>query len=70
MRIKVEQFEDGKWYKIGFSEISMCCDCCLVHKVKYKIKDGKLWGQWKRDDRSTAGHRRAKEARKIIKKLI
>lgn len=70
MTKKYEQVIEGKWYETPRNSTFICCDCCLVHKIQFKLEKGKLYSKWKRDDRSTAGYRRAKEARKIIKKLI
>jgi len=35
-----------------------CCDCALVHKVKFRIKAGVIQMQMVRDNRATASMRR------------
>ena len=63
------QIIDGKWYHFSRDEWIICCSCSLVHKVKFKIKDGKIYAKWKQDPKATYSFRRAKSTRKNIKEL-
>ena len=52
------QIEDGKWYRMAGYTHTECCDCGLVHKEEYRIKDGHLeWRAW-RDDKQTESRRK------------
>ena len=64
------QVEEGKWYLTEKDSTFICCDCSLVHEIKFKIIGGRIFSKWKRNDRKTAGYRKGKEVKKIIKKLI
>lgn len=59
--MRYPQVFEGEWiqprvrgYKVG------CCDCGLVHRINFRIKNGKIQLQAFRDNRATAGHRRSK----------
>jgi hypothetical protein len=64
---KYEQAHDGEWYQVALRDnFDQCCDCGLVHKVRYRVvdKSGKtipgsriLTAAW-RVPRSTAAVRR------------
>lgn len=41
--------------------ITVCCDCCLVHREVYTIRDNKLFVTLERDNRSTGQLRRHNE---------
>lgn len=36
-----EQAHDGEWYQVALREdnFDQCCDCGLVHKVRYRVVD-------------------------------
>lgn len=46
------QMKDEAWYLDKFAKHE-CCDCGLVHKVKYVVENGRILTQWKRDTRET-----------------
>lgn len=52
---------DGEWLVVprkGFKE--QCCDCGLVHRLNFRInKQGRIEIQVYRDERATAGARKA-----------
>jgi hypothetical protein len=51
--------KDGEWvWPIMEGYKMSCCDCGLVHKVDFKITDGKIWLKMSRDYRATAAIRR------------
>ena len=58
-RIRYDTITDGEWFRprmSGFRE--MCCDCHLVHLIKYRIVDGRVEFKVFRNDRATAAARR------------
>jgi len=59
-RIKHIYHANNEEYEIllGHEFISICCDCALVHKEVYTIRDGKLFCTAKRDNRATGQYRR------------
>jgi hypothetical protein len=69
MKTNYIQTEEGKWYHFTRKDNLVCCDCCLSHKIRFKIVDGKIYIKFLRDDRATAGYRRNKEAQKTIKSI-
>jgi len=54
-KIRMVQMEDGVWYKVGRFTHHACCDCGLIHEVKYKWEDGQLWESWNREPKKTDG---------------
>ena len=58
-RRRYEQVEDGRWTRVSRRGESLeCCDCSLVHRLKFRIVDGHIEIQWLRDERTTAALRR------------
>lgn len=52
------QVTDGEWIRVpkrGYKE--QCCDCGLVHRMNFRIVDGKIEIQTFRDVRATNGAR-------------
>ncbi len=50
---------DGEWIEVpkrGFKE--QCCGCGLIHKVDYRIVEGKVQFRATQDGRATAAARR------------
>ena len=59
--MKYDKPEPGEWIrpiKVGYK--LRCCDCDLVHKVDFKIIDGRICLRAFRDERATAACRRKK----------
>ena len=55
------QIKDGEWFAPTVSDWRMqCCDCGLVHRVNFRIDDGRVLMQAFRDARKTAAVRRAR----------
>lgn len=59
-RVKLPvQVIDGKWYAIASGKgnssklLEECCDCGLVHRVEYKVENGRIWQRWLIDDDAT-----------------
>ena len=59
-RVKHIFHNDDKEYEIPLDQefVMVCCDCCLVHRDVYTLRDGKLFWKTKRDNRSTGQIRR------------
>lgn len=55
---KYDPIVDGAWWDVGRTWDHQCCDCGLVHRVTFRIKDGILQVQWIRNNRKTAAVRR------------
>ena len=60
--VKYKQAHDGEWiepvrngYKLA------CCDCGLVHRVQFRIVNGKIQFRAFRDNRATAAKRRKRK---------
>jgi hypothetical protein len=50
----------GEWTRPrmrGFRE--QCCDCGLIHRLDFRIVDGRIEFRTRRDDRATAAARRS-----------
>ncbi len=57
---RYNQLYDGEWIRPirhGFKDC--CCDCGLVHRVDFRIKDGKIEFRCFRDPRATSAVRRS-----------
>lgn len=58
------QVVDGKWYAIASAlggEPALteeCCHCGLVHRIEYKVANGRIWQRWIIDDKATRRARR------------
>ena len=48
------QVTDGEWLDVGTYKQHECCDCGLVHRIRYRIHEGKSQESWTRNDRATA----------------
>ena len=65
--VQTVQLEDGEWVESGRFDRHQCCDCKLVHIVRFKLVDGKLYEQWTRDPVETRKARR-KSNKAVVKK--
>jgi len=48
----------------GTSVYVICCDCKLVHRIRFTLKGKNVVMRWYRDDKETGRRRRRKEATK------
>jgi len=48
---KFTQRKDNEWFVVGDNTMLKCCDCGLVHKIKFRVKDNLLWMKAKRIDK-------------------
>jgi hypothetical protein len=56
---RYHQIVDGEWIrpqKRRFRE--MCCDCCRVHDLDFRIVDGEVEFRARRNNRATSAARR------------
>ena len=64
---KYTQRLDNEWFIIGDKTEIVCCDCGLVHKIRFRVKDKLLWmkavrlggktKQWRKEIKQQAGHK-------------
>jgi len=57
--MKYEKPQEGEWVtpiKTGYK--LACCDCGLVHKINFRVSNGKVKFQVFRDNRATGQMRR------------
>lgn len=50
MKGKPTQIIDGKWYAVGWGGepyIEICCSCRHTHRIRYAIRAGRFWVQYK-----------------------
>lgn len=60
------QVVNGKWYALAFGQkpfLEECCDCGLVHRVEYRVRNGKFEVRYFRDDRRTGIARKRRTAK-------
>ena len=58
-RVRYDVISYGEWTRprmINFRE--QCCDCGLIHRLDFRIVDGRVEFRTRRDDRATAAARR------------
>ncbi len=59
-----EQIGAGEWLRpVRKGYLAACCDCGLVHRVDFRVRDGRAEFRAYRDNRRTAVKRRAKAVR-------
>lgn len=52
------QRRDGEWFDTEREHKLACCDCGLIHLLKFRVRKGKIQMQATRDNRATAQRRR------------
>jgi hypothetical protein len=55
---KYEQVFDDEWFAMPKTLDLACCDCGLVHRVRLRVRKGRLEVCFTRDNRKTAAMRR------------
>ena len=58
-RSKYYHVSDGEWIAVprrGYRE--QCCDCGLIHRLNFRLREGRIEIQAFRDGRATSGARR------------
>ena len=64
MRTEYEDVEAGEWVQPSRTGYLMqCCDCGLIHKLDFRIKNGRIQFRCDRDERRTAAVRRWRRVR-------
>lgn len=57
-----EQIHDGQWVELPKRGLLLrCCDCGLVHKVNFRIKDNEIDAQFYRKTKATYDARKNNE---------
>jgi hypothetical protein len=52
--------EDDEWMQVDGRDLRhACCDCGVIHDMKFRIRKGKIEYQAKRNPHATAGMRRS-----------
>lgn len=54
------QLYDGEWSPIHDKGLHECCECSLVHSVKYRLHEGVLFECWTVNKKETAKARKKK----------
>jgi hypothetical protein len=60
------QIEPDKWYALGDYDRQICCDCCLVHTLEYKLDKGRIFERVTVDEKATAAERQ-KHGIKVVR---
>ena len=59
-RIAYHVIKYGEWTRPRLRNFrEQCCDCGLIHRLDFKIVDGRIEFRTRRDDRATAAARRS-----------
>jgi len=59
-RIRYGVIRYGEWTRPRMRDFrEQCCDCGLIHRLDFRIVDGRIEFRTRRDDRATAAARRA-----------
>lgn len=60
--MKYEEVRHNEWTELGWKRQDLiCCDCLLIHEIDFKIKDGKLFARFRRNEKSTTQLRKHKK---------
>ena len=58
-RLTYEVISYGEWTRPRMKDFrEQCCDCGLIHRLDFRIADGRIEFRTRRDDRATAAARR------------
>lgn len=68
MKRHVEQVYEGEWTDFERHDRLQCCDCCLVHSIEWRVRNGGLQLKLSRENRSTAAYRREQGIKVACKK--
>lgn len=66
---RFHQQTDGEWIRPLPGYLMACCDCGLVHRVDFRIKDGEVQFRAFRRVKDTAERRKQKRV-KLLNKTI
>lgn len=60
--MKYEVVENNKWTNLGWKDQDLiCCSCNFCHTIDFKIKDGKLYARFRRNESATKTLRKEKK---------
>lgn len=54
----ITDVKEEKWYRVGYHNLHICCDCGLVHNVTHRFEDGSVWERWTRNEHATRQQRK------------
>ena len=58
-RVSYDVISYGEWTRPRMKDFrEQCCDCGLIHRLDFRIVDGRVEFRMRRDDRATAAARR------------
>jgi hypothetical protein len=58
-RVRYEIVAYGEWTRPRMRDFrEQCCDCGLIHRLDFRIVDGRIEFRTRRDERATAAARR------------
>jgi hypothetical protein len=58
-RVSYDVISYGEWTRPRMKDFrEQCCDCGLIHRLDFRIVDGRVEFRTRRDDRATAAARR------------
>jgi hypothetical protein len=63
------QVVEGKWYSIAWGAepfLEECCDCGLVHQVRYRLRRGRIEVSYRVDAKHTRAARKLRKKRAEI----
>jgi hypothetical protein len=58
-RIPSVQIYDGDWHALSHFTHDECCECGAVHRVEFKLDNGRVFGRYTLDRQATAAARAA-----------
>lgn len=59
-RVSYDVISYGEWTRPRMRNFrEQCCDCGLIHRLDFKIVNGRIEFRTRRDDRATAAARRS-----------
>jgi hypothetical protein len=66
--MKYTQVHDGEWFepKPQRGHKTRCCDCGLIHRMDFRVRDGKVQIRAVRDKRATKAFRQRRPAVMVI----
>ncbi len=60
MKVAFIPRQDNEWVEVeGRTHYVTCCDCDLVHKLTFRVMNGRVRFKAERDNRRTANRRRS-----------
>ena len=68
------QIFDGSWYALASPSadihVEECCTCALIHRVDYKVENGRIWVRWVVDEKDTKAARKRRKITREVNAVI